>query len=270
VGGPWSWVGQTLWLALWLAYLAVCYRGLLALTPEGRAQGGTGSHLLATLSLVACAWPLATAGLVAQVGAQWLVAVLAGRRCTLEFFGWCLAQVRLPHGDAALPPAAIAAAFVGNALWAWISLRLAARAWRERRPRAAQALGLGALHAATAPVALCALMVLSIITRDRAAPGIPRYDAWHVWTHAARAALGASFTGEVVPAWLSLLAGTLLITMPVAVAGACFIGLRGALHAHPDHAEGRELTTAQPVARLEVVPTAQGAAAEPERRVNLA
>jgi hypothetical protein len=219
--GPWSWIGQCAWLALWLAFVASCFEGVMGLGPRGGAINAgvpLAARGLAATSVLLLLLPLVVAGLVVQVGFQWIVAaaMLGPAHVDLQFFGWFLGQVR-PAAGAAVPPVAVAAAFAGNALWAWALLRLAARAWHEGRERGARVFRLGALQAASTPSALCAFMVLSIVTRDRAAPGMPRFDVWHAWTHLARAALDASFATEAVPAWLPALAVAALIGLPIVV-----------------------------------------------------
>jgi len=228
--GPWSWLGQSVWLALWLGWLAACQYGVRAAITErrGSALAQTRAGQLHTAAcLVVGAWLLAIAGCVVQVTAQWLVATLEGGGVgPMRFFGWFLGQVTPLRGQPALAPTALVAAFLGNALWAYTLLGLAALAWREQRVRTAQTLGLGALQAATAPLALCAFMILSIITRDRVAAGWPRYDVWHVWTYVARAAADASYATEVIPLWPRLIAAALLIGLPCAVAHAWFAAER--------------------------------------------
>ncbi|MCW5892302.1 MAG: hypothetical protein KIT14_17410 [bacterium] len=221
--GAWSWTGQTAWLALWLGYLAWAFDAAVARATGPRA-GTPGTRAARLPALILLAWPLAVAALTIQLGAQWLVAALIDGRqqLAIETYGWFLGQVRAGRAGT-LPPAAMAAAFAGNLAWAAVLLALARRGARAGHARTARVLRLGALQAATIPLALVAHLVLGVVTRDRAEPGMPRFDAWHVWTHVTRAALGASFAAERVPAWLSALAGAGFLGMPAWVARRAFL-----------------------------------------------
>jgi hypothetical protein len=111
---------------------------------------------------------------------------------------------------------------------------------------------LGALQAATVPLALLGFMLLSIVTRDRAAPGVPRFDVWHAWTYLLRAALMASFETESLPGWSRLLSVGLTLAMPLVVAGRWFAAERGQL-SFPDRAgpgQGTRLPPAVPAVSL--------------------
>ena len=223
---PWGWLPQTTYLALWLVYLTWGHEAVLARTPAGRVldtvltPSSVSQRAIATLAMVLAAWPLAVAGLVVQLGLQWLVAaaLLGPFEAHLQTYGWFMGQVRPGQAGAVLPPLAIAAAIVGNVLWAEALLEASRRAWQVGRDRAGRVLRLGAMQAATVPVATCAYLVLSIVTRDRAEPGLPRFDAWYTWSHVARAALGASLGGESVPLWLVVLAVGGLVALPLAMA----------------------------------------------------
>jgi hypothetical protein len=254
--GAWSWIGQTLWLALWLGYLAWAFDAAIARTTthRGGAPGGGWPRLAPLARLVVLAWPLAVAALMVQLGTQWIVAaaVDGAPRLVIETYGWFLGQVRTGPGHS-LPPSALAAAFVGNLVWAALLLALARRGGGVGHPQTARVLRLGALQAATIPLALVAHLVLGIVTRDRAEPGMPRFDAWHVWTHVARAALGAEFEAERVPFWLSALAVGGFVGMPLWVARRAFLAERAELRAR----------TQQPA---DGTPAAAAPAATPARR----
>lgn len=261
--GAWSWTGQTVWLALWLGYLAWAFDAALARASGARAATpgtprGWPVQAAALGRLILLAWPLAIAALMAQLGTQWLVAALEGdpQRLAIESYGWFLGQVRAGRSGA-LPGPALAAAFAGNFLWAALLLHLARRGARSGHPRTARVLRLGALQAATIPLALVAHLVLGIVTRDRAEPGMPRFDAWHVWTHVARAALGASFAAERVPGWLPGLSVAGFLGMPLWVARRAFLAERAEVRA-------RSVPPSDPQAAIG--PTAATAAASPVRR----
>lgn len=55
---------------------------------------------------------------------------------------------------------------------------------------------------------------------------MPRFDAWHAWTHVARAALGASFSVERIPGWLPALSVAGLVGMSFWVARGAFLAER--------------------------------------------
>lgn len=251
--GAWSWTGQTAWLALWLGYLAWAFDAAITRTTAPRAEvpaEGWPRRLARLARLAVLAWPLAVAALMAQLGTQWLVAAaLDGpTRLAIESYGWFLGQVRAGPG-LTIPPLALAAAFVGNVLWAVLLLALARRGARTGHPQTARVLRLGALQAATIPLALVAHLVLGIVTRDRAEPGMPRFDAWHVWTHVARAALGASFAAERVPFWLSALAVGGFVGMPLWVARRAFIAERAELRARTQQPADGTPAAAAPAAQ---------------------
>lgn len=246
--GAWSWVGQSAWLALWLGYLAWLTDAIHVRAAGPQPAGRLEDRARRVVTLVLLAWPLAVGALLTQLGAQWAVASLLGgpQRLVVETYGWFLGQVR-PGAGRTLPPLALAAAFAGNVAWAAVLLALARRGARAGHTRTAQVLRLGALQAATIPLALVAHLVLGIVTRDRADPGMPRFDAWHVWTHVTRAALGASFATERVPVWLSVLTAAGYLAMPIWV-------VRAVVRA--DRAERRAQTTPPPDADAPPAPPA--------------
>ena len=203
---PWGWTWESAWLGAWLLYLGVCI------------GNGTTSSRFAALAFT---WPLAIAGTVVQVGSQWLFPMLLDSGAEpphLEFFGWITGQIRIITPGAVPSPGILAAAFAGNAAWAVLLCVLSLAFVRKRHFRLFEITRLGALQAASAPNALCAFMVLTIITRDRALPGVPRYDAWHGWTYLTRAVLNAGLGGEAAPLWLRSVAVLGLIGLPAATA----------------------------------------------------
>lgn len=225
LGTPYFWSVQSVWLLLWFCYLEWIYRALCRLTPEGETRRRADSSAPSTWRwrVVAAAVLLAlTVGnLVVQVGGQWLVASahLGASQLDVEFFGWFLGQVRTAPG-VALPPAAIGVALLGNAVWATALLWLGSTSWRSHDPRMPRLLRLGALQAATTPLALAQYLILSILTkveRHRLSGHLPAVDLWGTWSYVmGRPIEGAMPRYQSTPEWLvltTLLLG--LLAMPV-------------------------------------------------------
>jgi len=205
-GSPiWPWPLQAAWLTACLAALIWTYG----------AWTGLRFTVAQWLALLGVSLPLAVCGLVVQIVAQWLVARAWSADFRIEFLGLVFGQLRaLPPGSP-VPPLALGAAVAGNLVWLAVLLAFARRCTRRGRLRAALALRIGAFQAAIAPNFTCALMILSIVTRDRAAAGVPRYDAWHLWSYLTRSSLGASIGGQEVPMWLSVLGVTVMLGLPL-------------------------------------------------------
>ena len=208
--GPASWSGQSLWLLFWLGFVELVYRAIWKRTPEGaaayRAAGQTRwQRVTSTLATIGGAWPLAMAGTVVRVGLQWIFAALwfGPFNIKLEFFGWVLGQAT-PSG-AHLPALILGSALLFDAIWAVWLMRQGAAPWQPRNSWWARSLRLGAVQAASASFMLATYITVLYLSKTEAAPGIGYFDVWHMWTQATRAALGASFVGEVIPLWLPII-----------------------------------------------------------------
>jgi hypothetical protein len=213
-GEPYSWSAQSVWLVLWFAYLEWVYRALWRLTPEGATQPGTapfGSstwrwRTIAAVTLLA----LTITNLAVQVSGQWLVASASLETTLLDvqFFGWFLGQVKTPP-SVALPPAAIGMALLGNAAWASVLLWLGSTSPSARLDsRVGRLLRLGALQAATTPLALAQYLILSVLTkveRHRLSGHLPAVDLWGTWSYVmGRPIEGALPKYQDTPEWLVL------------------------------------------------------------------
>lgn len=205
-GSPiWPWTLQIAWLVACLSSLIWAYG---AWTGQRFSFAEAAALLLVSIPLVVC-------GLVFQVLTQWIVARGWNGDFRMEFLGLAFGQLRaLPMGSP-VPPVALGAAVLGNVLWLGVLLGLARSSARCGPTRATRALRVGAFQAAIVPNLTCALMILSIVTRDRAAAGVPRYDAWHLWSYLTRSSLGAAIGGQEVPFWLSAAGVAVMLGLPL-------------------------------------------------------
>lgn len=205
-GSPiWPRTLQVVWLVICLSSLIWAYA----------AWTGRRIAFAERVGLLLVSIPFAVCGLVFQVATQWIVARGWNGGFRMEFLGLVFGQLRaLPMGSP-VPPVALGAAAFGNVLWLVVLLALARRSARRGPTRAALALRVAAFQAAILPNLTCALMILSIVTRDRAAAGVPRYDAWHLWSYLTRSSLGAAIGGQEVPFWLSALGVAVMLGLPL-------------------------------------------------------